>query len=35
MVHGVLHYIGFKDKTVSEKTKMTAAEDQALMLLSN
>jgi rRNA maturation RNase YbeY len=35
MVHGVLHYIGYKDKTVSEKTKMTAAEDQALMLLSN
>ena len=35
MVHGVLHYIGFKDKTVSEKTKMTAAEDQALILLSN
>jgi len=33
MIHGVLHYIGFKDKTILEKTKMTAAEDQALMLL--
>ena len=35
MIHGVLHYIGFKDKTILEKTKMTAAEDQALMLLNN
>jgi rRNA maturation RNase YbeY len=35
MIHGVLHYIGFKDKTIPEKTKMTAAEDQALMLLSS
>lgn len=35
MIHGVLHYIGFKDKTILEKTKMTAAEDQALMLLKN
>ena len=33
MIHGVLHYIGFKDKTILEKTKMTVAEDQALMLL--
>ena len=35
MIHGVLHYIGFKDKTIPEKTKMTAAEYQALMLLSS
>ena len=35
MIHGVLHYICFKDKTILEKTKMTAAEDQALMLLKN
>ena len=35
MIHGVLHYIGFKDKTILEKTKMTAAEDQALMFLKN
>ena len=35
MVHGVLHYIGFKDKTVLEKKQMTAAEDEALSLLIN
>ena len=35
MIHGVLHYIGFKDKTVSEKKQMTAAEDEALTLLIN
>jgi len=35
MIHGVLHYIGFKDKTVSEKKQMTAAEDEALSLLIN
>ena len=33
MIHGVLHYIGFKDKTVLEKKQMTDAEDEALMLL--
>ena len=35
MIHGVLHYIGFKDKTVLEKKQMTDAEDEALMLLIN
>ena len=35
MIHGVLHYIGFKDKTVLEKKQMTAAEDEALSLLIN
>lgn len=35
MIHGVLHYIGFKDKTVLEKKQMTAAEDEALTLLIN
>tara|TARA_B100000767_G_C19730243_1_gene521330 strand:- start:99 stop:512 length:414 start_codon:yes stop_codon:yes gene_type:complete len=35
MVHGVLHYIGFKDKTVLEKKQMTDAEDEALALLIN
>ncbi len=35
MVHGVLHYIGFKDKTVLEKKHMTDAEDEALALLIN
>jgi len=33
MIHGVLHYIGFEDKTVLEKKQMTDAEDEALMLL--
>ena len=33
MIHGVLHYIGFKDKTVLEKKQMTDAEDEALILL--
>ena len=33
MIHGVLHYIGFKDKTVLEKKQMTDAEDKALILL--
>ena len=33
MIHGVLHYIGFKDKTVLEKKQMTDAEDEALLLL--
>ncbi|MDG1452798.1 MAG: rRNA maturation RNase YbeY [Polaribacter sp.] len=33
MIHGVLHYIGFKDKTVLEKKQMTDAEDEALMFL--
>ena len=35
MIHGVLHYIGFKDKTTSEKIQMTLEEDQALSLLIN
>ena len=35
MIHGVLHYIGFKDKTVLEKKQMTDAEDEALVLLIN
>ena len=35
MIHGVLHYIGFKDKTVLEKKQMTDAEDEALILLIN
>ena len=35
MIHGVLHYIGFKDKTILEKKQMTDAEDEALRLLIN
>jgi probable rRNA maturation factor len=33
MIHGVLHFIGYKDKTQSEKIKMTAKEDYCLSLL--
>lgn len=31
--HGVLHLVGFKDKTRSDKEKMTAAEDLFLKLM--
>jgi len=30
MVHGVLHLCGYKDKTISERKKMRAAEDKYL-----
>ena len=30
MIHGVLHYMGFKDKTVEEKKRMRAEEDNCL-----
>jgi len=33
MVHGVLHLIGYNDKTASEKNEMTAKEDYYLNLL--
>ncbi|WP_296618444.1 rRNA maturation RNase YbeY [Marivirga sp.] len=33
MAHGLLHLIGFKDKTDSEKKEMRLAEDKALELL--
>lgn len=33
MIHGVLHFIGYNDKTESEKTEMTAKEDYYLSLL--
>ncbi len=35
MVHGVLHYIGFKDKTVEDQKEMTRQENKALSLLNN
>jgi rRNA maturation RNase YbeY len=34
MSHGVLHLIGFKDKTDNEKSVMRAEEDKAIFLLS-
>ncbi len=32
MVHGVLHYIGFKDKKLKDKEIMRAEEDKCLLL---
>jgi rRNA maturation RNase YbeY len=34
MIHGVLHYLGFKDKTSEDKKAMTNQENKALLLLS-
>ena len=33
MVHGILHLIGYKDKTKSEKIEMTAKEDHYLSVV--
>ena len=33
MAHGLLHLVGFKDKTENEKTKMREAENEALSRL--
>jgi rRNA maturation RNase YbeY len=33
MIHGILHFCGFKDKTQSEEQKMRKREDEALKLL--
>lgn len=35
MIHGVLHYIGFKDKTAKEQEEMTQQENSSLSLLNN
>lgn len=32
MVHGVLHYCGFKDKTETDQVKMTTKEDEKLQM---
>jgi probable rRNA maturation factor len=34
MIHGVLHYMGFKDKSIVDKKRMRKEEDNALVLLS-
>ena len=35
MIHGVLHYMGFKDKSDDDKREMRNQENQALFYLSN
>lgn len=35
IIHGVLHYIGYKDKTEGEKSLMRAEEDACLKLLES
>jgi probable rRNA maturation factor len=35
MVHGVLHYMGFKDKSDDEIKQMRTAENSSLLLLNN
>lgn len=34
MIHGVLHYMGFKDKNPTDKDAMTAEEDKCLALFN-
>jgi len=35
MIHGILHYMGLKDKTDDEKLEMRNQENQALLILNN
>ena len=35
MIHGVLHYMGYKDKTTEEKKVMRLKENTAICLLNN
>ena len=35
IIHGVLHYLGFKDKTEEEKEIMRAKENDSLLILNN
>jgi probable rRNA maturation factor len=34
MIHGILHYLGFKDKTKADQEEMTAQENEALCMLN-
>ena len=35
MIHGILHYMGYKDKTDDEKSGMRSKENECLFLLNN
>ena len=35
IIHGVLHYVGLKDKTETQKKEMRNKENQCLLMLSN
>jgi probable rRNA maturation factor len=35
MIHGMLHYLGFKDKTEEDQKEMTLQENKALFILNN
>ena len=35
MIHGVLHYIGFTDKTEEDQIEMTKQENASLLMLNN
>jgi rRNA maturation RNase YbeY len=35
MIHGVLHFFGFKDKTGTDQKEMTRQENKALLVLSS
>ena len=35
MIHGVLHYAGYKDKTEEDKVEMRNKENNALLIISN
>jgi probable rRNA maturation factor len=35
MIHGILHYAGYKDKTEEDKTEMRNKENKALLILNN
>lgn len=35
MIHGILHLLGFDDKTIPAKKRMTRLEDESMLILSN
>ena len=34
MIHGVLHFMGYKDKTKTDKTLMRTKEDEKIFILN-